>query len=131
MPFILCISLYIKPRKFGCCCLSKGRPFTVRGDLDGRQILDAPSYVGRRKHEYAQAVCFTKSKPFKLTCPMRKGKFHLQKLSEIKLLRLRLNFYTGKGRMNWHKDDYNFARGPQFPFAEPHCWMVLETVLGF
>eukprot|EP00434_Breviolum_minutum_P008943 symbB.v1.2.007881.t1/scaffold482.1/size381469/9 len=24
-----------------------------------------------------------------------------------------LNFYTGKGRMNWHKDDYNFARGPQ------------------
>jgi len=21
-----------------------------------------------------------------------------------------LNFYTGKGRMNWHKDDYNFAK---------------------
>lgn len=21
----------------------------------------------------------------------------------------RLNFYTGKGRMNWHKDDYNFV----------------------
>ena len=25
---------------------------------------------------------------------------------------VRLNFYTGKGRMNWHKDDYNFAGNP-------------------
>ena len=25
---------------------------------------------------------------------------------------VRLNFYTGKGRMNWHKDDYNFAVNP-------------------
>lgn len=70
-------------------------------------------------------VCSKKSKPFKLMCPIIKGKFHLQKLNEIEFLRLRLNFYTGKGRMNWHKDDYNFAWGPQF--AEPHCWK--ETVL--
>ena len=26
---------------------------------------------------------------------------------------VRLNFYTGKGRMNWHKDDYNFAVNPR------------------
>lgn len=53
MPFyVVYMSLYISNPED----LSKGRPFTVRGDLDGRQILS--TVVCRKaKNEYVQVVC--------------------------------------------------------------------------